>query len=106
MLLEKNWAYLIFFSIESSDEASEEGDWPLQSGSESDDQWDELSDYGMDANETKEGSDQEEIDEDDDEDGEEEDGEMDDNEELDVDEDSSLEGDDEDDDIVENGLSD
>ena len=31
---------------ESSDEASEEGDWPLQSGSESEDQWDELSDIG------------------------------------------------------------
>ena len=48
---------------ESSDEASEEGDWPLQSGSESEDQWDELSDIdngeSMDVNEIKEDEDSE-----------------------------------------------
>jgi len=37
---------LLVYQEESSDEASEEGDWPLQSGSESEDQWDELSDIG------------------------------------------------------------
>ena len=55
---------------ESSDEASEEGDWPLQSGSESEDQWDELSDIdngeSMDVNEIKEDEDSEiELEEDD-----------------------------------------
>ncbi len=54
---------IIFLQTESSDEASEEGDWPLQSGSESEDQWDELSDIdngeSMDVNEIKEDEDSE-----------------------------------------------
>ena len=43
------------FFLESSNEAIEEGIWPLQSGSKSEDQWDELCDYGesMNVNETK-----------------------------------------------------
>ena len=82
---------------DSSDEASEEGDWPLQSGSESEDQWDELSDYGMEVTEAKEDSisdqeidaeeenGQEETDDDDiDEDEIDEDGESDSDDESDV----------------------
>lgn len=63
--------FYLFFT-ESSDDASEEGDWPLQSGSESEDQWDELSDMGEMCNDTKGDSDQDEeiddVDEDDDKD--------------------------------------
>ncbi len=76
-----------FYATESSDEASEEGDWPLQSGSESEDQWDELSDYGMDVNEEAKEDDSSDQEEDDD-----------DGLEIDDEEDDS--------DVVENGLSD
>lgn len=79
-------------SLESSDEASEEGDWPLQSGSESEDQWDELSDYGenMDVNETKDDSDQDTDEE---------------NNSEEIDEEVE-EASDDDESVVENGLSD
>lgn len=85
--------------VESSDEASEEGDWPLQSGSESEDQWDELSDYGMEVTEAKEDSDQE-ID------AEEENGQEEQTDDDEIDEDDNEEDSDSDDDIAENGLSD
>lgn len=88
---------------ESSDEASEEGDWPLQSGSESEDQWDELSDYGMDVNETKDDEEDSEVEEEDDDD--EEGGEDDDDDKLEADEGSSIDEDD-DEEVMENGLSD
>ncbi|EFX89777.1 hypothetical protein DAPPUDRAFT_303119 [Daphnia pulex] len=84
---------LLVYREESSDEASEEGDWPLQSGSESEDQWDELSDYAesMDVNEVKGDSDQESDDEDN-------------NEEIDEEVEEASDNDIES--VVENGLSD
>ncbi|KZS04377.1 WD repeat-containing protein 43 [Daphnia magna] len=84
---------LLVYREESSDEASEEGDWPLQSGSESEDQWDELSDYGenMDVNEAKDDSEQETDDE---------------NNSEEIDEEVEEASDNDIESVVENGLSD
>ena len=89
---------------ESSDEASEEGDWPLQSGSESEDQWDELSDISESMDITENDMKEDDLDSDMD-DGEEE-GYGNGEEEQEGNEDDDEDESDANGDIVENGLSD